>query len=156
MLFGLLRTRLPVLVLMLMASAVLDRSAAAQQSPSRASLESLQRQIRELSRTQHGNDQTLDALFKAVDDVQWHLKMADIADVDKVAITSKPGRSSNPTGQGAGNPLIIQAYTFVPKKLAGAKAPLQVASTWPFASTMSPRRGCLRKMRCVLSPTMSL
>ncbi len=65
---------------------------------------------------------------KKVDDVLWHLKLADIADVDKIEIaSSKPIRMSNPTGQGAGNPLIIYGYVFTPKKLAAnQKAPLMV------------------------------
>src|SRR5438034_8184103 len=65
---------------------------------------------------------------KAADDVLWHLELGDIADVDKVAIaSSKPIRMSNATGQGAGNPFIMYAYTFVPKSLKGNdKAPLIV------------------------------
>jgi dipeptidyl aminopeptidase/acylaminoacyl peptidase len=65
---------------------------------------------------------------KAVDDLLWYQKVGDVAVVDKIRITStRPIRMANPTGQGAGNPLIIYAYTFVPKKLAaGHKAPLIV------------------------------
>lgn len=55
---------------------------------------------------------------KAIDDLMWHLKLGDIADVDKVAYTSlPPHREPNPTAQGAGNPVIVPAFTFVPKKL---------------------------------------
>lgn len=89
------------------------------------SLESIQQQLRQLSRAQQGHDQTFDALDKAIDDLLWHLKLSDIAEVDKVRFTSKPARTDNPTGQGAGNPLIVPAYTFIPKKLTG-KAPLLV------------------------------
>src|SRR5262245_48534389 len=67
------------------------------------------------------------ALQKSVDDVLWYFKVGDVAQVDQVRFTSKPARSTNPTGQGAGNPMIIPAYTFVPKSLkAGQKAPLIV------------------------------
>ncbi len=67
------------------------------------------------------------ALQKSVDDLLWHMKLADVAQIDKVELTSpKPIRMANPTGQGAGNPLIIPAYTFVPKKLGDRKAPLVV------------------------------
>jgi len=70
---------------------------------------------------------TFDRLGKQIDDLLWYFKLSDIAIIDKVRITSKPGRSSNPTGQGAGNPMIIYAYTFVPKKKPEvAKAPLIV------------------------------
>ena len=65
-----------------------------------------------------GNDQ----LLKAIDDLAWQLKLGDIAEVHKVAYTSlPPRREPNPTAQGAGNPLIIRAYTFIPKKLDRSK-----------------------------------
>ncbi len=65
---------------------------------------------------------------KTADDVLWHLKLGDVADVDKVAIaSSKPIRMANSTGQGAGNPFIFYAYTFVPKGLKAAdKVPLVI------------------------------
>lgn len=68
------------------------------------------------------------ALQKTADDVLWRLELGDVATVDKVWIPSTaPIRMSNPTGQGAGNPLLFHAYTFVPKQLkAGEKAPLLV------------------------------
>src|ERR1041384_5398496 len=63
---------------------------------------------------------------KKIDDVLWYLKVGDVAAVDKVQLaSSKPIRMKNPTGQGAGNPLIIPAYVFTPKTLRG-KAPLIV------------------------------
>ena len=68
------------------------------------------------------------ALQKTADDVLWRLELSDVAQVDKVWIPSDaPIRMSNPTAQGAGNPLLFHAYTFIPKTLAqGAKAPLLV------------------------------
>jgi dipeptidyl aminopeptidase/acylaminoacyl peptidase len=68
---------------------------------------------------------SLDQTIKDVDDVLWYFKTSDVANIDKVLLTSKPGKSENPTGQGAGNPLIIPAYVFTPKSLHG-KAPLIV------------------------------
>lgn len=60
----------------------------------------------------------LDQVLKAIDDVAWYFKVGDIAEIDKVRYTSVPRRREpNPTAQGAGNPLIIPAYTFIPKKL---------------------------------------
>ena len=72
----------------------------------------------------HAQDQTL----KAMDDIAWHFKVEDIAHFDKVAFTSLPlHREPNPTAQGAGNPLIIHAYTFIPKKFdRSRKHPLLV------------------------------
>src|SRR5580692_6977709 len=63
-----------------------------------------------------------DTVLKALDDVMWVQKLSDIADVDKVAYTSKPpAHILNRTGPGAGNPLIIRAYTFIPKKMDRTK-----------------------------------
>ena len=61
-------------------------------------------------------------ILKAADDVLWHMKLGDIADVDKAVFTSLPlAKEANPTGQNAGNPFIMYAYTFLPKKLDAAK-----------------------------------
>ncbi len=68
-----------------------------------------------------------ESMSKAIDDVYWYLKVGDIALIDKVTIAaSKPIRMSNPTGQGAGNPLLIYGYTFIPKSIGTRKAPLIV------------------------------
>jgi len=65
-----------------------------------------------------GNDEML----KRVDDLMWHVLLDDIAHVDKIEYTSlPPAHSGNPRGPGAGNPLIIRAYTFIPKNLDRAK-----------------------------------
>jgi len=67
---------------------------------------------------QERRDHQFDQLMKAVDDLMWHIKLGDIAEVDKIRYTSLPPRRElNPTAQGAGNPLIIPAYTFIPKNL---------------------------------------
>lgn len=64
----------------------------------------------------------LDRVLKAVDDLMWHVDLGDIADVDKVEYTSlPPAHIGNPHAPGAGNPLIIRAYTFIPKKLDRSK-----------------------------------
>jgi dipeptidyl aminopeptidase/acylaminoacyl peptidase len=69
-----------------------------------------------------GPDHRSDQVLKALDDIMWHTKLGDIAEVDKVALTGPPlARESNLTGQGAGNPLIFHAYTFIPKKLDRTK-----------------------------------
>ncbi|MEK6324391.1 MAG: alpha/beta fold hydrolase [Acidobacteriota bacterium] len=68
------------------------------------------------------------ALSKDIDDLMWMRALDDVAVVDKVRYTGPPPRViPNPTGQGAGNPVIITAYTFTPKKYgASAKLPLVV------------------------------
>ena len=59
-----------------------------------------------------------DILLKRADDLLWFTRMSDIADVDKVEFTSSPpARVANPKAPGATNPLIIHAYTFIPKNL---------------------------------------
>lgn len=59
-----------------------------------------------------------DQILKQIDDVAWFTRLADIADVDKVEYTSAPpAHASNPKAPGATNPLIIHAYTFIPKNL---------------------------------------
>ena len=68
------------------------------------------------------SDAHWDEVLKAVDDLAWQTKLGDIADVDKVEYTSlPPHHAPNPKAPGATNPLIIQAYTFIPKKLDRAK-----------------------------------
>lgn len=67
-------------------------------------------------------DQQYDSLAKAVDDLLWYQKVGDVAEVDKVRLTGPPPRNvPNPTAQGAGNPVIVPAYTFIPRKLDRAR-----------------------------------
>jgi dipeptidyl aminopeptidase/acylaminoacyl peptidase len=55
-------------------------------------------------------------LTKKVDDLMLFRRLEDIAEVDKVRYTGPPPRViKNPTGQGAGNPVILRAYTFFPR-----------------------------------------
>jgi dipeptidyl aminopeptidase/acylaminoacyl peptidase len=73
-------------------------------------------------------DSRLDQVLKEVDDLMWNLKAGDIAEVDKIEyISAPPAKSTNPKLPGATNPLIIRAYTFIPKDLdRGKKQPLIV------------------------------
>ena len=75
--------------------------------------------------TQTAMNRSFEAVNKNVDDLLWYMKVGDVAAIDKFQITSKPGHSENPTGQGAGNPLVIPVYAFTPKGLKG-KAPTLV------------------------------
>jgi dipeptidyl aminopeptidase/acylaminoacyl peptidase len=69
-----------------------------------------------------------DEVLKRVDDLMWHVMLDDIAYVDKIEYTSlPPAHIGNPRAPGAGNPLIIRAYTFIPKNLdRSRKQPLLV------------------------------
>ena len=63
-----------------------------------------------------------DSVQRQIDSLHWHTRLSDIAEVDQISYTGPPAqRETNPTGQGAGNPLIIQALTFIPKKLERSK-----------------------------------
>jgi dipeptidyl aminopeptidase/acylaminoacyl peptidase len=63
-----------------------------------------------------------DTVLKALDDIMWVQKLGDIADVDKVAYAGPPpAHIANRTAPGAANPLIIHAYTFIPKKMDRSK-----------------------------------
>ncbi|HXE31326.1 MAG TPA: prolyl oligopeptidase family serine peptidase [Terriglobales bacterium] len=98
---------------------------AAAQAPARGAAPDPAAQARQAAASERAEFQ---AVQKTADDVLWHLELSDVADVDKVWIPSEaPIRMANPTGQGAGNPLLFHAYTFVPKQLTGdQKAPLLV------------------------------
>lgn len=67
---------------------------------------------------QESTDHRADQLARAADRAIFQMRLADIAEVDEVDYTSTPpARVPNPTAQGAKNPLIIHAYTFIPAKL---------------------------------------
>ncbi|MBL8272020.1 alpha/beta hydrolase family protein, partial [Steroidobacter sp.] len=67
-----------------------------------------------------------DMLKRKIDVLSMYQRLGDIAVIEEINITSVPPRNSNPTGLGAGNPLIVPAYTFVPKALGQRRAPLLV------------------------------
>ena len=99
-------------------------SASAQQRPAAPPPDPVQERLRAL---EEGLGFLQQALSKDIDDLMWIRALDDIAVVDKVRYTGPPARvNPNPTGQGAGNPVIITAYTFIPKKYASGKIPLLV------------------------------
>jgi dipeptidyl aminopeptidase/acylaminoacyl peptidase len=67
-------------------------------------------------------------LTKKIDDLMLFRRLEDVAVVDKIRYTGPPPRViKNPTGQGAGNPVIINAYTFFPRNAdPQAKLPLLI------------------------------
>ncbi len=63
-----------------------------------------------------------DVSLKAIDDVAWLLKLQDVAIVDKVEYAGLPlAKIRNTAAPGATNPLIVHAYTFIPKNLDRSK-----------------------------------
>lgn len=72
--------------------------------------------INSVSRRFDALDHRLDVLEKNIDDILWFERTGDIAYIDKIYITGPPpARESNPTGQGAGNPLKFWSYVFIPR-----------------------------------------
>ncbi|HSB11291.1 MAG TPA: alpha/beta fold hydrolase [Blastocatellia bacterium] len=97
---------------------LLTSVATAQQRPSAPPADPVQERLRAIEEALGFLQQ---ALSKDIDDLMWIRALDDVATVDKVRYTGPPPRViPNPTGQGAGNPVIITAYTFVPKKYATA------------------------------------
>jgi dipeptidyl aminopeptidase/acylaminoacyl peptidase len=80
----------------------------------------------------HGLEESLqfaaESLTKNTEDVLLFRRLDDLAVVDKVRYTGPPPRVvKNPTAQGAGNPVILSAYTFLPRdRLPKARRPLIV------------------------------
>lgn len=61
-------------------------------------------------------DHRLDVIEKKIDDLLWFDRVGDVAFIDKIFITGPPpAKESNPTGQGAGNPLKFWSYVFIPR-----------------------------------------
>ncbi|MDD3639723.1 MAG: prolyl oligopeptidase family serine peptidase, partial [Bacteroidales bacterium] len=67
-------------------------------------------------------------LAKQTDDLLWYHKVGDVAYIDKIYIPTVPRwKEENPVGQGAGNPLKIWSYVFVPRDIdPSGKYPLIV------------------------------
>ncbi len=60
----------------------------------------------------------LDQALKKIDDLLWYQKLGDLAEIDKSEYTGPPSAHvKNKKAPGAINPLILHAYTFIPKHL---------------------------------------
>ena len=83
----------------------------AQERSQPATLDGIAARLAALEQRLEGQSSANDALAKQIDDLLWYQRVGDIAAIDKVTYTGPPPRViPNPTGQGAGNPLIIHAY----------------------------------------------
>lgn len=59
-----------------------------------------------------------EALAKAIDDIMWYQRLGDVAIIDKVSLIGPPPRNTTAqTWQDKGNPVIVKAYTFIPRDL---------------------------------------
>ncbi len=85
-------------------------------------------QLQQVKSTILNDDHTYDEILKKIDDVLWFDRVGDVAYVDKVYICGPPRwKEENPTGIGAGNPLKLWSYVFIPKTLdPNKKYPLLV------------------------------
>src|SRR5262249_34603278 len=64
---------------------------------------------------------------KRINDFLLLQRVSDVGEIDHVRYSGPPSRvTNNPTGQGAGNEIIVAAYTFLPKKFKSEKLPLLV------------------------------
>jgi dipeptidyl aminopeptidase/acylaminoacyl peptidase len=95
-----------------------------QQAPD-APADTLHKRVQSVEESLHFAEE---ALARSLEEQMLFRRLEDLAVVDKVRYTGPPPRViKNPTAQGAGNPVIIPAYTFLPKKQpAGTKLPLMV------------------------------
>jgi len=60
----------------------------------------------------------LDVLEKNIDDLMWYEKVGDVASIDKVFMTGPPKwKELDTTAPGAGNPVKIWSYVFIPKNI---------------------------------------
>jgi dipeptidyl aminopeptidase/acylaminoacyl peptidase len=93
-----------------------------------ASFKELGREVHELKNQLNSTKHVLDMILKEIDDVLWYRRVGDIAHIGKYRLTGPPSKHiPNPTAQGAGNPVIFHAYTFIPKYVdASEKLPLMV------------------------------
>jgi len=67
-------------------------------------------------------------ISKQIDDVQWYNKLGDVAIIDKVSFCGPPPVNTlAQSWQDKGNPVIVHAYTFIPKNIdESKKCPLMV------------------------------
>lgn len=84
--------------------------------------------IRKLERAVEDQKHTTDMLSRQIDDLMFYQRLGDVAAIELVSFTGPPPRNMpNPTAQGAGNPLVLRAYVFIPRDLdRNARQPLIV------------------------------
>jgi len=97
-------------------------------SAAQEDIESLKKEIEQLNNRITNLRHSFNSLEKSIDDNYWYNRVGELAFIDKVILTGPKKRvEKNPTAQGAGNPLKIQAYIFIPKGIdINKKYPLLV------------------------------
>jgi dipeptidyl aminopeptidase/acylaminoacyl peptidase len=96
-----------------------------QQGPAKPPSDSVRQGLQDLAESLQFAQESLQ---RTADDLLIFRRLDDLAQVDKVRYTGPPPRIiKNPTAQGAGNPVVLTAYTFLPKKQRpGTKIPLVI------------------------------
>src|SRR5262245_29488922 len=113
---------LTLFALLLLPCSTAQERAQPVREPAPASLEALTNRVAALERQLEAQSFANQSLSKQIDDLMWHQRTGDVATVDHVRYTSLPPRvTPNPTGQGAGNPMTISAYVFLPKNVDRTK-----------------------------------
>src|SRR5262245_61851177 len=107
--------------------AILSLTALAQEREKATSPEALQDRLRAVEEALKEQRHTNDMLLKRIDDLNWRDLLGESAKIEKIRYTGPKRHQPNPTAQNAGNPLIVYAYVFIPRKLeVGRKYPLLV------------------------------
>ncbi len=90
--------------------------------------DSMKKDLETLKKDNEALQHRLDILEKGIDDITWYERLKENAFVDKVFLTGPPlAKEKNPTAQGAGNPVKMWAYVFIPKGIDhNKKYPLMV------------------------------
>jgi dipeptidyl aminopeptidase/acylaminoacyl peptidase len=119
------RKAVPVGVLILGAGLLAAATARPQQGPPDPPPDALRQRLNRLEQSLAFAEQ---ALARQADELLLFRRLEDLAVVDRVRYTGPPPRVvKNPAAPGAKNPVVIPAYTFLPKKdLSGPKLPLLV------------------------------
>ncbi len=74
--------------------------------------------IKKLERAVEDQKHTMDVLSRQIDDLLLYQRLGDVAAIEFVSFTGPPPRTiPNRTAQGAGNPLVLRAYVFIPRDL---------------------------------------
>ncbi len=95
-----------------------------QQRPPETPADPVRQRLTSLEQALSFAEQTL---ARKVDELMLFQRLEDLAVVDRVRYTGPPPRViKNPTGPGAKNPVVIPAYTFLPKRYLTNKLPLLV------------------------------
>jgi dipeptidyl aminopeptidase/acylaminoacyl peptidase len=119
------RRRFPGVAVLILLTGLVAVPPARTQPPPEGSGDPVRQRLANLDQSLSFAEQTLS---RQIDELLLFRRLEDVAVVDVVRYTGPPPRvAKNPTAPGAKNPVIIPAYTFLPRKhVADKKLPLLV------------------------------